>query len=264
MKSMDVSSVGRERGSNAPRTLYCFPYSGTGGVIYQSWVKALAPDIDVCPVELPGRWGRLREAPYESLDDLVEALGPVLAEDARAPYALFGCSFGGLVAFELCRFMRRIGRSLPSHLFIAATRGPGVKRASPTMHMLSDSALIRRVGDLYGPLPTAILESPDMRDMVLRILRADLKCVETYRYRPEAPLPVPITVFGGKSDPGIGVELLEDWREQSDREVDVRVLDAGHLFLASHERELLSVIRDAMLALSPARPHMGSPEASIG
>jgi medium-chain acyl-[acyl-carrier-protein] hydrolase len=226
-------------------SLYCLPYSGTGGVVYQPWVKALAPEFDVCPIELPGRWGRLREEPFSDLIELVEALGPVIAADVDRPYAFFGCSFGGLVAFELCRYMRRHGHVQPMHLFVAATRAPSVKRALPTLHMLSDDALIRRVGGLYGGLPTQVLESPDMRDMVLRVMRADLKCVENYRCQYEEPLRIAMTVFGGRQDPGVPPEMMEAWKGESTVSTKIRIFEAGHLFLSSHARELLDAIRTA-------------------
>ncbi|MCG8422994.1 MAG: thioesterase domain-containing protein [Proteobacteria bacterium] len=241
-------SVGWSPSPRATVRLYCLPYSGTGGVIYRSWVQALAPDIDVCPIELPGRWSRLREPPFRSVDAVVAALGPVLEVDR--PFGLFGCSFGGVVAFELCRWLRRQGRPLPGQLLVAATRPPSLAR-NTAMHRLAENEFVQQVAEIYGPLPPAIIAAPDMRQLVLGVLRADLECVETYRHRREPPLDVPITVFGGRHDRSTSADKLEGWRSESTRAVAVHIFEDGeHLFLDSHRNELLHHIRARLLGPS--------------
>ena len=51
----------------AKLTIFCFPYAGGTAAIYRDW-PAMMPDlIDVCPVQLPGRGGRIAEPAYCSL-----------------------------------------------------------------------------------------------------------------------------------------------------------------------------------------------------
>ena len=52
--------------------LFCFPYAGGGAAFYRNWSSELAPQVDVCPVQLPGRETRMREPAYEELGPLVE------------------------------------------------------------------------------------------------------------------------------------------------------------------------------------------------
>lgn len=65
--------------------LFCSPYAGGGTSIFRTWAEDLPAAVDVCPVLLPGRDDRLLEVPF----------------------AFFGHSMGGLIAFELARELRR-------------------------------------------------------------------------------------------------------------------------------------------------------------
>ena len=76
--------------------LFCFPYAGGSAAIYRLWHLNLPSNVEVCPVELPGRGRRLGEKPFERLDLLVESLDEVLVPLCREkPFAFFGHSLGG-------------------------------------------------------------------------------------------------------------------------------------------------------------------------
>src|SRR5687767_8117681 len=87
--------------------LFCFPYAGGGLAAYRSWPNQLPADVEVCPIQLPGRDERMAENPFSDLPALVEALTEALAPRLAAPYALFGHSMGALIAYELVRGLRR-------------------------------------------------------------------------------------------------------------------------------------------------------------
>ncbi|MEO0378321.1 MAG: thioesterase domain-containing protein, partial [Cyanobacteria bacterium P01_A01_bin.17] len=58
--------------------LFCFPYAGGSSAIYRSWEMHLSPQIQLCPVELPGRGQRFNESPFQTLPSLVADLGAAL------------------------------------------------------------------------------------------------------------------------------------------------------------------------------------------
>ena len=70
------------------------------------WARELAPAIDVCAVQLPGRENRLREPAYSRFPDLIAATFEALLPYLDVPFALFGHSMGALVAFPEVRFAR--------------------------------------------------------------------------------------------------------------------------------------------------------------
>ena len=84
----------------ARRRLFCVPYAGGGAAVFRRWTPALADDVELVALQLPGRESRLAERAFESIAEIVEAVLPVIVSSSDLPYALFGHSMGALVAFE--------------------------------------------------------------------------------------------------------------------------------------------------------------------
>lgn len=78
--------------------LFCLPHAGGSASLFRTWQAELGQDIEVCPVQLPGRENRLREPPLRALPDVIAPLVDVLAKHTDKPYALFGHSMGALLA----------------------------------------------------------------------------------------------------------------------------------------------------------------------
>jgi medium-chain acyl-[acyl-carrier-protein] hydrolase len=220
--------------------LFCFPYAGGSSVIFREWQNRLPVDIEVCPVQPPGRGGRLREAPFTRV-------GPLVAECARAlspyfdkPFAFFGHSKGAVVAFELARWLRRMGHSQPAIMFVSGRRAPQFSDAEHT-YDLPDEAFIAQLRDLNGT-PKEVLEHPEMMELLLPLLRADFELIQTYVYTPEAPLACPIAAFGGLGDEETNGECLEAWREQTTGRFSLQMLPGDHFFLHSARPLLLEAL----------------------
>ncbi|MFE0760018.1 thioesterase II family protein, partial [Streptomyces smyrnaeus] len=54
--------------------LLCFPCAGQGASAYRPWQRLLAPEIEVVPVQLPGREGRATEPPQGSMEGVLSLL----------------------------------------------------------------------------------------------------------------------------------------------------------------------------------------------
>src|ERR1700724_3772837 len=68
----------REVNPRARLRLFCFPYAGGGASAYRGWAPALPFDVEVCPVQLPGRESRLREPAFNRPEPLIAALAEAL------------------------------------------------------------------------------------------------------------------------------------------------------------------------------------------
>ena len=106
--------------------LFCFPHAGGGASFFRSWIGTLPPDIEVCPVQLPGRENRLKERPFNQYTLLIQALAQALRPYLTVPFAFFGHSMGALVSFGLARQLRQQNEPLPVHLFASAYRAPQI------------------------------------------------------------------------------------------------------------------------------------------
>jgi medium-chain acyl-[acyl-carrier-protein] hydrolase len=226
--------------STAPARLrlFCLPHAGGGASLFSPWAGLLPEAVELNAIQLPGRENRLREQPWTELKPLVEALAGVLRPHLDLPFAILGYSFGALLAFELARHWRRAGAPMPQHLFVLARRAPQVINTSPPVHQFSDDQLadwMRRLGGTSE----LILEHPELLPIFLPILRADLTLHETYSYRPEAPLALPISAFGGLADSQAGPEEMERWREQTSGAYRRRLYPGKHFFVKDYQAMLL-------------------------
>jgi medium-chain acyl-[acyl-carrier-protein] hydrolase len=237
--------------------LLCFPHAGGGASSFRAWAGLLPAEIEVCAVQPPGREERIREAPIASLPLLIDALVEHTAAVRAAPYALFGHSLGALVAFELARALRRRGQALPLHLFVSGSPAPHLRDTDPLVAG-DDAELLARLRRHRGT-PTEILEHPELMELILPTLRADLALLEVYRYANEPPLELPITAFGGHDDPDVSEAALRAWREHTRGRFAYSGFPGGHFFVRSARAAVLSAIESELglpraprAALSPA------------
>ena len=234
----------RELCSSPRIRLFCFPYSGAGASIFRTWQNSFPPNIEICPVMLPGRESRLREPLYTELPPLVKAVADALAPYFNVPIAFFGHSMGALLSFELARYLRRHFQLQPVHLFISAHSAPHLTRAETSVANLPEADFVTRLREMRGT-DEAILACTELREIILPILRADFSVCETYEFLPDEPLDCPITVFGGLDDPYIKRDELDHWKTHTYGSFKLRMLPGNHFFLNGQCKLLIeSISRD--------------------
>lgn len=221
--------------------LFCFPYSGADASLFYRWPESLPPSAEVCPMQLPGRGTRLSEPLFTSVEPLVEACGTALRPHFDRPFAFFGHSLGALIAFELTRWCRRNLKLEPVRLFVSGCGAPQLPERETAMHHLPDAEFLEALRDLNGT-PDAVLAQPELRELILPILRADFTICETYAYADEPSLACPVSAYGGLQDVHVGRERLEAWREQTSGPVQVRMFPGDHFFINSDRALLMRVL----------------------
>lgn len=225
--------------------LFCFPYAGGGASIYRSWQAETGPSIEIHPVRLPGRESRISEAPMFSVDELVESIVHEIAPLIHGPFALFGYSFGALLAFETARKLRRKGFA-PERLMIAALKAPHLPLRRKPIHHLPDSLLADEIRRFSGT-PEAVLENPELMNLLLPAIRADFTAYERYRYRAEAPLDCPTTAMRGATDASVSSDELAEWSQHTSAVFTRHVFPGGHFFLHSARRLLTwTIVQDLL------------------
>lgn len=220
----------RKPGAKTRLRLFCFPYAGAGALLFRSWSHCLPADVEVCPVQLPGRGTRMLERPYTQLSPLVEALAQALAPLLDRPFAFFGHSLGALVSFELARRIRRQYGVHPVHLFVSAGRAPQILHRGLPIHTLPDKEFLMELRRLNGT-PSELLDHAELMELMLPLLRADFAVYETYQYSSEAPLNCPISAFGGLQDNKVSDSDLDAWRVQTSVSFSLRMFPGDHFFL---------------------------------
>jgi len=157
-------------------------------------------------VQLPGRESRFLEAPVTAMDAAVDELAPTIVSTVDVPFVFFGHSMGALIAFNVTRRLAAAGAPLPRHLFVSGPSGAALDRPRNPCTRYPRTNCSPRLGDTR----LANLD-PELRELVVPILRSDLTLCETYRHQPARALPLPITAFGGHDDQLVSEESLAAW-----------------------------------------------------
>lgn len=232
--------------------LVCFPYAGGGASAYRRWASLLPDGVQLVAVQPPGREARFVEAPHRALAPLVAELCTAIAPFLDRPAVFFGHSLGALVAYELVRALAAAGLPTPTHLFASGRRAPNLALGRRSFHDLPQAALIDELRAMGGTA-AGVLENPELMDMMLPLLRADFEVHDTYRWQPDAPLSLPITVMGGLDDIATDADNLAAWQAMTHQTCRVRMFRGGHFFIDQGRDEVLAVVRQELQALLAPR-----------
>jgi len=211
--------------------------------MFNLWSNELPDTIELCAVQLPGREGRINEPSVKSMPKLLPMLVDGLAEAFSGPYAIYGHSLGALIAFAFTRELRRRGKPLPLRLFVSGRRAPQCPPIQASHH-LPDPDFLREVTRRYGRIPAVVLEDAEVLALFLRIIRADIEIMDTYRYTEEPPLPMPLSAYGGTRDRTLTEALLDEWKAQTSSTYCSRMFEGDHFFPDTARREVIKTILD--------------------
>ncbi|HVH45115.1 MAG TPA: SDR family NAD(P)-dependent oxidoreductase, partial [Labilithrix sp.] len=229
--------------------VFCFPYAGGGPWVFGALAKRLPSWIELVSIQLPGRGTRAGEDLVTNIDDAVPPLVEALAPWLDKPFALFGYSVGGLVAFETARALRRSGAPSPRTFVVAASRAPQLADPFPELRSLTDEQFAGALRS-FGGTPEEALNNDELMAQVLPILRADFLLIKGHAHREDAPLDCPIEAFGGTRDSVVKPDDLDGWRRHSSR-FDLQLFDEGHFFMKSREAEIAAALRRALESCAP-------------
>ena len=162
--------------STQPKTtLICLPYAGGSEYAFRPMEERLGAFAQVKTVALPGRGSRFAEPPVYSLEALATYCWPQIKPWLDKPYALFGHSMGGLLAYLLCHKIKESGLRPPIHLFLSGREAPCVPETEPFDHLLSQEDFKAKLLS-YGGIDEAVLENEEafafFKPAIRRVFRA--------------------------------------------------------------------------------------------
>jgi medium-chain acyl-[acyl-carrier-protein] hydrolase len=225
-----MMGVVRPRPHAAPTLrLIAFHHAGGSAAMYHPWVTELPIDWDLVLVDLPGRGSRFTEPPVRELPRLVDLVVASIAPWLDAPVALFGHSLGALLAAEVARAYEARGAPMV-WVGISGRVAPSLQGQTRRLSELSDDELLTELIALGG-IPMRAVEHPELRAHFLRVVRADIAVLESYRPEPErAALRCPLTAFAGSTDMWAPPSTMRPWARETRSAFQLRTFDGGHFY----------------------------------
>ena len=226
--------------------LICFSYAGGNSATFLPWLKFLPLDIELVVVQLPGRGCRLFEQPIETMSEVVSLIAGMVASRADKELVFFGHSLGAKVAYEVIRHLDKANFVLPRMFFASGSSSPFARRDLDCIHTLPDAEFISKLRELNGT-PEAVLENPEIMELVMPALRADFKIVENYQNHEDSILPVELSLFCGREDT-IPKEDILSWMPLFESNLGVSHFDGGHFFIDNSAPEVVEKLSASILA----------------
>jgi surfactin synthase thioesterase subunit len=226
---------------NTAVSLICLPFAGAGASFFNSW-GSLNNTFTIVAPQLPGREKRFLEEPYR---DVTQAISGVLAEikpliqDTRV--IIFGHSLGAVLAFELAYQVLQSKHVEVEYLVVSGSPGPWTPRTDHATG-LDDQKFLERVREFAGYDHPALAD-PELREMLLPTLRADVEMHENY-YPPEnRRLDIPIMSVRGAHDELVSHEEATQWQSATTLPLRLEEIPGRHMYLTESPEVLLDLMK---------------------
>lgn len=209
--------------------LFCFHHAGGSASIYRAWMM-YKKDIDIYPVELPGKGTRKGEEYITNYADLV----PQIAEAINAVtngerFALFGHSMGAIMAFKTAFMLESKYNNKPDKLIVAGRHSPVDKVMDIYQTWMDDEELIKELKRINGT-PKEILENNEILKILLPSVKNDYKLNESFDYNNEI-INTPIIAHVGNEDLDANGEQMERWKLVTSKAFQLKEFNGDHFFL---------------------------------
>jgi surfactin synthase thioesterase subunit/short-subunit dehydrogenase/acyl carrier protein len=257
----------------APRMrLFCFPFAGGGSAVYRNWVQSVDPSIELIAIEPPGRLSRINERPISDIDEFVDKLLSEMDNLLDRPFAFFGHCLGGLTMYETARRLIHSTQFRPCHLFASGARPPDriadegsfeerliddlmslvEFRINLPLFAQPDDVFARMIRHFNIRATEQLLEDPELRQLMLPVIRAEFKMASDYEFVSEQPWEIPITCFAARGDPYVSRRHALGWGRFTNSRFQVHIREGAHFAVVDDATFIHGVINQELLALSHA------------
>jgi epothilone polyketide synthase C len=200
------------------------------------------------------------------MDEFVDQLVPEMRVLLDRPFAFFGHCLGALTMYETARRLIHTTTYCPDHLFVSGARPPdriadyGLFEER-LMHDLLKLAEFRiglpayaQPEDVFAELirhfniqaTDQLLSDPELRKLMLPVIRAEFQMATNYQFVRETPWEVPITCFAAKGDPYVSRKHALGWGRFTNLRLQVHIREGAHFAVVDDMAFIHDVINREM------------------
>lgn len=224
--------------------LFCLPFAGGSKYSFNTYMKFSPDNINIIPLEYPGRGNRFKESLMTDLPMIVNDIFNKIKNDLHTPYAFYGHSMGTIVSYLVTKKIIAAGMPQPLHLFVSGRGGPSVVNNGPPRHLLPTSEFRNKLREMGGS-PEEVLADESLMSYFEPILRADFQSLENYKYEKTPRFDIPITVMTGLEEK-ITTDEAQAWQEETNRPITIKRFTGKHFFIFDHSSEIINLITETI------------------
>ncbi|MES2591098.1 MAG: SDR family NAD(P)-dependent oxidoreductase [Bacteroidota bacterium] len=220
--------------STGKTKLFMFHSMGAGASMFVDFLNAPPADTDVYAVQLPGRENRSNEPIFTELNSLLADIENAILPLLDGPFAIYGHSFGGIIAFELTRLLRKKYGKEPLHFFCSATMAPQITLTWKNRDVMKATTISSNSEQkLLGLM--SYIDDLDFVKKILPGMRRDMPLLVGYEYQNDAKFEFPITVFSAMEDEVTLPEEMAPWKEHTTSDFRQELVHGDHWFVSRNK-----------------------------
>ncbi|MER6712631.1 alpha/beta fold hydrolase [Streptomyces sp. NPDC006129] len=230
---------------DARHRMLLFPHAGGGANYYRAWAAHLPPHVELRIVQYPGREHRMAEPLVPDMATLAGAVADAVAgaSGPALPTTFVGHSMGASVAYEVARLLEDDFGERLEHLVVSGRSAPGTPagQASRTGSLTDEELRADLAGE--GGTDPRLLDAPDVRAVILPIVRNDYRLLQRYTARP-VPLRCDLTAVVGDADPSVPVHAARPWEQCTKGRFRLHVQPGGHFYFRTRLPDVVPLLTE--------------------
>jgi acyl transferase domain-containing protein/surfactin synthase thioesterase subunit len=227
--------------------IFCIHPVGAGASMFSHFMYHAPANTEVLAFQLPGRENRKDEPFFESVPLLIEQMAQAMQPFLDKPFIIMGHSFGGILGYELIRYIKRNFGLSPAHLFISGTIAPQLTKKWKERDVISQTAVFTNSEERLLSLMSYI-DDVEFLKKILPIMRKDMPLIMNYQYQETEQLDIPISAYAADKDEVVHAAEVARWEEQTNAGFELEVVPGDHWFLSRNKEQILAKLTEVAKA----------------